>query len=95
MKKIFTLFILVSLMVACSTDGSDAEKIKNEIKEHKKEIVILEAKITELQAQLPENGIKANKLKVRVKEVEQKSFSSFLKLPVSLKQKMKHISVLK
>jgi RND family efflux transporter MFP subunit len=87
MKKLFTLFILASLMVACSTDGSDAEKIKNEIKEHKKEIGILEAKITELQAQLPENGIKANKLKIRVKEVEQKSFSRFFEATGELEAK--------
>lgn len=87
MKKLFTLFILASLMVACGTDGSDAEKIKNEIKVHKKEIADLEANISKLEAQLPENGIKANKLKIRVKEVERKPFSSFFEATGELEAK--------
>ncbi|MCB2208242.1 MAG: efflux RND transporter periplasmic adaptor subunit [Bacteroidetes bacterium] len=77
MKKLFILFILAGLVISCGTDGSDVEKIKNGIEAHKKEIAELEAKITELKAQLPENGVKANKLKVRVKEVERKFFSKY------------------
>jgi len=87
MKKLLTLFLLASLMVACGTDDSDPEKIKNAIKEHKKEITDLEAKISELEAQLPENGIKANKLKVRVKEVERKPFARFFEATGELEAK--------
>lgn len=87
MKKVFSFFILASLMVACGTGASDPETIKNEIKEHKKEISNLEAKIKELEAQLPENGVKANKLKIRVKEVERKSFSSFFEATGELEAK--------
>jgi len=87
MKKLFTLFILASLMVACGTDTPDAEKIKNEIKAHKKEIADLKTKISDLEAQLPENGIKANKLKVRVKEAERKPFSRYFEATGELEAK--------
>lgn len=77
MKKLFTLFIMASLMVACGTDGSESEAIKNEIREYKKEIAKLELKIKELETKLPENESISNNLKVRVKEVDRKYFSKF------------------
>lgn len=87
MKKLFTLFVLAGLLAGCGTDNSDAEKIKAEIKQHKKEIANLELKIKELTAKLPENGLKTAGLKVRVKGVERKYFSSFFEATGELEAK--------
>jgi RND family efflux transporter MFP subunit len=87
MKKLFTLIILASLLVACGNDGSDSEAIKNEIKDYKKEITKLELKIKDLEAKLPENSVEVNKLKVRVKEVHRKHFSKFFEATGQLEAK--------
>jgi membrane fusion protein (multidrug efflux system) len=87
MKKLFTLIILASLLVACSNGGSDPESIQNDIKKYKNEIIDLEAKIKDLEAKLPENGVEINKLKVRVKEVNRKNFSKFFEATGQLEAK--------
>ncbi len=76
MKKLFILFILSGIFFSCSNSSSDDE-IRQNIKKHKQEIIVLEDKISDLKAQLSDNGNNINTTKVRVMELTRNSFSRY------------------
>jgi len=76
MKKLFILFILSGIFFSCSNSSSDDE-IRQNIKKHKQEIIVLEDKISDLKAQLSDNGNNVNTTKVRVMELTRNSFSRY------------------
>lgn len=86
MKKLITLFIVTSFMLSCNNEVTD-DSIKQDIKKHKDEIVVLQGKIKELESQLPDNGLNTNNIKVRVQKVNRKHFSRYFEATGELEAK--------
>jgi len=86
MKKLITLFILASFMISCNNEVTD-DSIKQDIKNYKDEIVVLQGKIKELELQLPDNGLNTNNIKVRVQKVNRKHFSRYFEATGELEAK--------
>ena len=86
MKKLIILFIVTSFMLSCSNELTD-DSIKQDIKKHKNEIVVLQGKIKELESQLPDNGLNTNNIKVRVQKVNRKFFSRYFEATGELEAK--------
>ncbi len=76
MKKLFVLFILSGIFFSCSNSSGDDE-IRQNIKKHKQKIIVLEDKISDLKAQLSDNGNNIITTKVRVMELTRNSFSRY------------------
>lgn len=86
MKKVITLFILISFMFSCNNEVTD-DAIRQDIKKHKDEIIVLQGKIKELESQLPDNGSNTNNIKVRVQKVNRKYFSRYFEATGELEAK--------
>lgn len=76
MKKLSILIILSAILFSCGTPTED-DTIREDIKKSKEEIVQLEIKIKELEAQLSDDGSNINNTKVRVTKLSRKPFSRF------------------
>lgn len=76
MKKLSILIILSAILFSCGTPTDD-DTIREDIKKSKEEIVQLEIKIKELEAQLSDDGSNFNNTKVRVTKLSRKPFSRF------------------
>lgn len=76
MKKLLILLFVSSIIVSCGTTSND-DTIREGIKKYRKEIVDLEGKIKNLEAQLSEDAGNINTTKVRVLELRSNSFSRY------------------
>lgn len=76
MKNLLIILIITSITVSCGSTSND-DKIREDIKKYRKEILELEGKIKDLETQLTEDKSIINTTKVRVMELTQNSFSRY------------------
>ncbi len=76
MKNIIVLLLISGILFSCSNSSND-DTIREDIKNYRKQIIELEAKIKELENQLTDKSKNVHTTKVRVFELTQNSFSRF------------------
>ena len=80
MKKFIVMMLIGSFLISCNSGSEGEDAIRSEISKYQNQVLELNKKIKEMEAQLPEgigNSNSVNSLKVRTQKVSPQPFSKY------------------